>query len=84
MPVPADRGAVAWRGRDIGERKKDEMANSEGLSIAYRLGWNIRRIAMMFLGPAQLGDQDDPTQRLHAERRRKSAEALARRESGKR
>lgn len=52
------------------------MANSEGLGIGYRLGWNIRRIVMTFFGPAQLGE-DDPMERLTTERRQKSAEALA-------
>lgn len=54
------------------------MANDEGLSLGYRLGWNIRRIAMTVFGPAQLGE-DDPMERLREERRRKSAEARARR-----
>ncbi|MDO5627357.1 MAG: hypothetical protein Q4G43_03450 [Mobilicoccus sp.] len=51
------------------------MANSEGLSIGYRLWWNFRRGALLFFGPAQLGD-DDPIEGLREERRRKSAEAL--------
>lgn len=52
------------------------MANNEGLSLAYRLGWNIRKLVMSVFGPAQLGD-DDPLERLHAERRQKVAEAQA-------
>lgn len=53
------------------------MANDEGLSLGYRIGWNIRKLTMTFFGPAQLGDED-PMDRLHEERRRKAAEARAR------
>lgn len=55
------------------------MANDEGLSIGYRLWWNIRRAVMSVLGPAQLGD-DDPLERLHAERAERVAEAKAHRD----
>lgn len=54
------------------------MANNEGLSIGYRLWWGLRRTVMTFFGPAQLGD-NDPMERLDAERRAKMAEAQARR-----
>ena len=53
------------------------MAKDEGLSLGYRIGWNIRKMAMTVFGPAQLGEED-PTERLHEERRRKVAEARAR------
>ncbi|GAB47484.1 hypothetical protein [Mobilicoccus pelagius] len=62
---------------EFGE-EKDDMAKDEGLSLGYRIGWNIRKLAMTFFGPAQLGEED-PMERLHEERRRKSAEARARR-----
>jgi len=49
----------------------------EGLSIPYRLGWQFRRVLFTLFGPAQLGAQSDPIQRLTNERRRKSAAAVA-------
>lgn len=57
------------------------MAQSEklptaGLSIAYRLGWQFRRVLFTLFGPAQLGAQSDPIERLKTERRRKSAAAV--------
>lgn len=58
------------------------MAKDEGLSLWYRLGWNIRRAVLSVLGPAQLGD-DDPLERLHIERREKAAEARAKKGSGR-
>lgn len=48
------------------------MANKEGLSIGYRLWWNIRRLVLTVLGPAQLGDAD-PLYRLKKERADKVA-----------
>ncbi|WP_168583629.1 hypothetical protein [Gephyromycinifex aptenodytis] len=58
------------------------MAKDEGLSIGYRMGWNIRRAVMSVLGPAQLGE-DDPMERLNVERRNKVAEARAKKNSGR-
>ncbi|STD05717.1 hypothetical protein [Dermatophilus congolensis] len=49
------------------------MANKDGLSLGYRLWWNIRRVAMSIFGPAQLGD-NDPLHRLKAEREAKIAQ----------
>lgn len=51
--------------------------SSDGLSLGYRIGWRLRKIAMTFFGPAQLGS-DDPTRKLYAEREAKIAEAKAR------
>ena len=56
------------------------MAKDEGLSLGYRIGWNIRKMTMTVFGPAQLGDED-PMERLHEERRRKVAEARARKDA---
>ncbi|MCA0436469.1 MAG: hypothetical protein M9891_16265 [Austwickia sp.] len=50
--------------------------SSDGLSLGYRIGWRLRKIAMTFFGPAQLGSED-PTRKLHAEREAKIAEARA-------
>ncbi|MBW3084489.1 hypothetical protein KEM60_00677 [Austwickia sp. TVS 96-490-7B] len=52
--------------------------SKDGLSIGYRIGWRLRRIAMTLFGPAQLGD-DDPTAKLYAEREAKIAAAQAKR-----
>ena len=52
------------------------MSKDEGLSLGYRIGWNIRRAAMTVFGPAQLGDED-PMERLYNERRQKVSEARA-------
>lgn len=57
------------------------MAKDEGLSLGYRLGWNIRKVVLSVLGPAQLGD-NDPLERLRNERREKAAEARAKKGSG--
>ncbi len=54
------------------------MANSEGLSLAYRAGWRIRRALLGVFGPAQLGD-DDPKARLDRERAERVAAAKAKR-----
>lgn len=54
------------------------MANDEGLSLAYRAGWRIRRSLLGVFGPAQLGD-DDPKARMDRERAAKAAEAKAKR-----
>ncbi len=55
------------------------MAKDEGLSLAYRSGWKIRRSLLSVFGPAQLGD-DDPKVRLDQERAEKVAAAKAKRE----
>ena len=50
-------------------------ADSEGLSLAYRILYRIRYIGLHLFGPAQLGDAEDPHARLKRERERKVAEA---------
>lgn len=47
----------------------------DGLSLRYRLWWNIRRTVLTFFGPAQLGSSNDPIQRLERERAQKIEEA---------
>ncbi|WP_040158558.1 hypothetical protein [Mobilicoccus massiliensis] len=54
------------------------MAKDEGLSLGYRLWWNIRKAVLTVFGPAQLGDAD-PLERLRREREEKAARARARR-----
>jgi len=41
---------------------------NEGLSLAYRFSWRIRRMLMSVFGPAELGAEDDPIVRLKRER----------------
>jgi hypothetical protein len=50
-------------------------ANSEGLSLAYRILYRIRYLGLHLYGPAQLGDAEDPHARLKRERERKIADA---------
>lgn len=50
-------------------------ADSEGLSIAYRILYRIRYLGLHLYGPAQLGDAEDPHARLKRERERKIADA---------
>ena len=57
-----------------------EKLPKAGLSIGYRIGWQFRRVLYTLFGPAQLGSQSDPIERLKRERRRKSAAAVAARE----
>jgi hypothetical protein len=54
--------------------------NNEGLSIGYRIGYQLRKIGLTFFGPAQLGETSDPTARLAAERAAKVAKARRARE----
>ncbi|WP_162872778.1 hypothetical protein [Austwickia chelonae] len=51
----------------------------DGLSIGYRIGWRLRKLAMTFFGPAQLSSDQDPMAKLHAEREAKIAEARTKR-----
>lgn len=53
---------------------------NEGLSLAYRVVWQIRRALLGVFGPAQLDDEDDPRERLDRERAEKVAAARAKRE----
>ncbi|WP_226344642.1 hypothetical protein [Agilicoccus flavus] len=55
------------------------MADRDGLTLGYRIGWNIRRAVMTVFGPAQLGSHNDPLSRLQAERAAKVAEARRKR-----
>lgn len=54
---------------------------NEGLSVAYRIGYRLRRIALSVFGPAQLGEGNDPLARLEAERDAKVARAREAREA---
>lgn len=54
--------------------------NNEGLSIGYRVGYQLRKLGLTFFGPAQLGEGSDPTARLAAERAAKVAKARRDRE----
>ena len=54
--------------------------DNEGLSIGYRIGFQLRRLGLTFFGPAQLGEASDPTARLQAERAAKVAKAKRERE----
>ena len=47
----------------------------DGLSLGYRLWWNIRKTVLTFYGPAQLGNSNDPISRLERERAAKIEEA---------
>lgn len=69
------RGLAPLRPCDT-ERVGDKLPKA-GLSIGYRVGWQIRRVLFTLFGPAQLGSSSDPVERLKRERRRKSAAAVA-------
>lgn len=49
------------------------------LSLGYRLWWGVRYTAYFVLGPAQLGEADDPHARLRREREQREAAARIRR-----
>jgi hypothetical protein len=49
--------------------------DNEGLSWQYRVLWRIRYAGMHMFGPAQLGEADDPHERLKRERTAKVARA---------
>ncbi|HET7399897.1 MAG TPA: hypothetical protein VFJ94_15375 [Intrasporangium sp.] len=55
-------------------------AEHEGLSIGYRIYYRLRLMGLSFFGPAQLGEESDPTTQLRAERAAKVAEARARKQ----
>ena len=57
-------------------------AESEGLSLGYRILYRIRYLGLHLFGPAQLGDAEDPHARLRRERARKVADARRAREAG--
>ena len=50
-------------------------ADSEGLSLAYRIFYRICYLGLHLFGPAQLSDAEDPHARLRRERERKIADA---------
>jgi hypothetical protein len=50
-------------------------ADSEGLSLGYRILYRIRYVGLHVFGPAQLGDAEDPHVRMRRERERKVAAA---------
>ena len=58
-------------------------ANSEGLSVGYRILYRIRYIGLHVFGPAQLGDTDDPHARMRRERERKVTAARRPRHDGR-
>ena len=58
-----------------------QRVESEGLSLAYRIGWRVRYLGLHVFGPAQLGELDDPHERLKRERAARVAAARARRSS---
>jgi hypothetical protein len=43
-------------------------AESEGLSLWYRLTYRLRYMALHVFGPAQLGEENDPHRQLKRER----------------
>ncbi len=47
----------------------------EGLSWRYRALWRIRYAGLHVFGPAQLGEADDPHERMKRERRARAARA---------
>ncbi len=53
---------------------------NEGLSVGYRIWYQIRRLGLTVFGPAQLGESVDPTARLLAEREAKVGKARRARE----
>ncbi|GAB3047869.1 hypothetical protein GCM10027053_02290 [Intrasporangium mesophilum] len=56
-------------------------SSNEGLSIPYRIGYQLRMLGLSLFGPAQLSEQNDPKTRLFKEREAKVAAARARREA---
>ncbi|MEP6628818.1 MAG: hypothetical protein ABJA89_00040 [Lapillicoccus sp.] len=48
---------------------------SEGLSLAYRVGWRVRYLGWHLFGPAELHGDQDPHVRLRRERRARVAAA---------
>ena len=56
-------------------------ANSEGLSVGYRILYRIRYLGLHVFG--QLGDTDDPHARMRRERARKVTAARRARHDGR-
>ena len=61
-------------------RKSDR----EGLSIWYRIGYRVQWTVWHLMGPAQLGEADDPHVRLLRRRQARVAAARAAREARER
>jgi hypothetical protein len=60
-------------------------ADREGLSLGYRIGYQIKVLGMHLYGPAQLGESEDPHRRLERQRAAKVAavrQARQERQSG--
>jgi hypothetical protein len=60
-------------------------ADREGLSLCYRIGYQIKVLGMNLYGPAQLGESEDPHRRLERQRAAKVAavrQARQERQSG--
>ncbi|KAB7745627.1 hypothetical protein GA707_06910 [Nostocoides sp. F2B08] len=55
----------------------EEKLPRAGLSVPYLMGWHVRRVMLTLFGPAQLGSDSDPIERLKRERRERSARAVA-------
>ena len=55
-------------------------SKNEGLSVGYRIGYRLRHMALAVFGPAQLGESNDPTARLEAERAKRVERARRERE----
>jgi hypothetical protein len=56
---------------------RGEKLPTAGLSIPYRIGWQVRRVLFTLFGPAELGSSSDPIERLKTERRERSARTVA-------
>jgi hypothetical protein len=54
--------------QDREEGPMDRTTSNEGLSHWYRFGWRVRYILLNVFGPAQLGDDNDPSTALRRER----------------
>ena len=48
-------------------------AHTGRLSLAYRIGYQLRMAGLSLFGPAQLGETNDPKARLRREREAKEA-----------
>jgi hypothetical protein len=53
------------------------------LSLAYRVGYALRMLGLSIFGPAQLGESNDPKERLRRERAAREAAAASAREAAR-
>ncbi len=58
------------------EQPVSRKSDREGLSIWYRIGYRVQWVVWHVMGPAQLGGEEDPHERLR--RRREARVAAAR------